>query len=215
MSFMSTRQGQTLWMLPLSQTRGTEEGFMGEGGRVVPPLGTAEALHTGPWSGLAADRTQTWQRLPRAQATAPEPPAAPPSGRGKDGGQPRHRIRAPTPPPEGPGPCSLQPAAPSSSSQSENKSHPPGSSRTLFLRAVWAKSQEGEWPVCAAPAGLAILPTARLRGPVPRTAHLLPIMCHPHSPGGLWGSTELTEGSSLLPRDPQQGQKRGQRMERL
>ena len=108
MSFMSTRQGQTLWMLPLSQTRGTEEGFMGEGGRVVPPLGTAEALHTGPWSGLAADRTQTWQRLPRAQATAPEPPAGPPSGRGKDGGQPRHRIQAPTPPPEGPVPCSLQ-----------------------------------------------------------------------------------------------------------
>ena len=58
MSFMPTRQGQTLWMLPLSQTRGTEEEFMGEGGRVVPPLGTAEALHTGPWSGLAVDRTQ-------------------------------------------------------------------------------------------------------------------------------------------------------------
>ena len=215
MSFMSTRQGQTLWMLPLSQTRGTEEGFMGEGGRVVPPLGTAEALHTGPWSGLAADRTQTWQPLPRApQATAPGPPPAPSQ-------RVRERWRAAPPPAsEPPTPTSrragpLQPAAPSSSSQSENKSHPPGSSRTLFLRAVWAKSQEGEWPVCAAPAGLAILPTARLRGPVPRTAHLLPIMCHPHSPGGLWGSTELTEGSSLLPRDPQQGQKRGQRMERL
>ena len=110
MSFMSTRQGQTLWMLPLSQTRGTEEGFMGEGGRVVPPLGTAEALHTGPWSGLAVDRTQTWQRLPRAQATAPEPPAAPPSGRGKDGGQPLHRIRAPPHLQKGraPAACSLQ-----------------------------------------------------------------------------------------------------------
>ena len=72
MSFMPTRQGQTLWMLPLSQTRGTEEEFMGEGGRVVPPLGTAEALHTGPWSGLAADRTQTCPRkhsqLPCAQS---------------------------------------------------------------------------------------------------------------------------------------------------
>ena len=74
MCFMPTRQGQTLWMLPLSQTHGTEEGFMVEGGRVVPPLCTAGALHTGPWFGLAADRSQTWQPLPRApQATAPGP----------------------------------------------------------------------------------------------------------------------------------------------
>ena len=51
---------------------------MVEGGRVVPPLCTAEALHTGPWSGLAADRTQTWQPLPQApQATAPGPPPSP------------------------------------------------------------------------------------------------------------------------------------------
>lgn len=151
-------------------------------------------------------------RPPRRQHQ--DPRQLPPSRCGKAGGAALPPIsEPPTPISRRAGP--LQPAAPSSSSQSRNKSHPPGSSRALFLRAVWAKSQEGEWPACATPAGLAVLPTAHLRGPVPRTAHPLPIMCHPHSPGGLWGSTELTGGSSLLPRDPQQGQKRGQRTGRL
>ena len=113
---MPTRQGQTLWMLPLSQTRGTEEGFMGEGGRVVPPLCTAEALHTGPWSGLAADRTQTWQPLPRApQATAPGPPPAP-SQRVQERwrGRPATRTEPEPPTPTSGRAGPLQPADPSS-----------------------------------------------------------------------------------------------------
>ena len=189
-------------------SRGGAHGGGRQGG---PTPCTAEALHTGPWSSLAEDRTQTWQPLPRAhQATAPGPPPAPSQRYGKDGGAARHPHPMPHPrlrkgwSPAGCRSIVLQ-------CQSGVESHPPGLTCALFLGAVWAKNQAGERPVCAAPAGLTVLPMARLRGPVP------PPPCHgsPPQSQGLWGSTELTGGSSPLPRGPQQGQRRGKRTGRL
>ena len=190
-------------------SRGGAHGGGRQGG---PAPCTAEALHTGPWSGWR----RTGHRLgspshrpPRRQHQ--DPRQLPPSGAGKMEGQPRHPHPRPHPRLR----KGWSPAACRSivlQRQSRDESHPPGRPALFFsLGAVWAKHQAGERPVCAAPAGLTVLPMARLRGPVPPP----PRHGSPPQPQGLWGSTELTGGSSPLPGGPQQGQRRGKRTGRL
>ena len=174
---------------------------------MVPPLAQLRLCTQDP--GLAGGGQDTDLAAPPTgppDDSTRTPTSSLPAVRERWRGSPATRIRGPNPPPEGLVPCNLRSIV--LQRQSRDESHPPGSTRALFLGAFWAKNQAGERPVCAAPIGLTVLPTVQLRGPVPPLPHHV-------SPRGLWGSTELTGGSSPLPRGPQQGQRRGKRTGRL
>ena len=137
-----------------------------------------------------------------------------PRGCRKAGGAaPPPASKPPTPTSRRAGP--LQPAAPSSSSVRAETSPTHQGRPALFSSELFgpkARKESGQ-PV-RPPQGWPSSPR-RVCGVLFPGQPTPPIMYHPHSPRGLWGSTELTGGSSLLPRDPQQGQKRGQRTGRL